>query len=35
MKSKEVEAVHEVIEFFAAYGGKTFDVQRVQDVNDA
>lgn len=32
---EEVEAVHKVIESVAAYGGKTLDVQRVQDVTDA
>ena len=35
MEPEEVEAVHKVVESVAAYGGKTLDVQRVQDVNDA
>ena len=35
MEPDEVEAVHKVIESVAAYGGRTLDVQRVQDVTDA
>jgi len=35
MEPEEVEAVHKAIESVAAYGGKTLDVQRVQDVTDA
>ncbi|KAM7214739.1 hypothetical protein V8F06_009904 [Rhypophila decipiens] len=31
----EVEAIHQTIEAVAAYGGKTLDVQRVKDVDDA
>ncbi|KAK4100184.1 hypothetical protein N658DRAFT_508121 [Parathielavia hyrcaniae] len=35
MEAEEVEAVHKVIEAVAAHGGKTLDVQRVEDVTDA
>ncbi len=35
MDAEEVEAIHKVIEAVAAHGGKTLDVQRVQDVTDA
>lgn len=35
MAAEEVEALHKVIERVAAFGGKTLDVQRVADVNDA
>ncbi|KAK2611942.1 hypothetical protein QQS21_002048 [Conoideocrella luteorostrata] len=35
MEPDEVEAIHRIIEAIAAYGGKTLDVQRVQDVTDA
>ena len=35
MELDEVEAIHKVIDAVAAYGGKTLDVQRVQDVTDA
>lgn len=35
MEADEVEAIHRVIEAVAAYGGKTLDVQRVEDVTDA
>ena len=35
MTTEEVEALHKVIERVAAFGGKTLDVQRVADVNDA
>ncbi|KAK4182183.1 hypothetical protein QBC35DRAFT_457551 [Podospora australis] len=31
----EVEAIHQAIEAVAEYGGKTLDVQRVKDVDDA
>ncbi|KAM7195833.1 hypothetical protein V8F33_006482 [Rhypophila sp. PSN 637] len=31
----EVEAIHQAIEAVAGYGGKTLDVQRVKDVDDA